>query len=90
MGASSLAVNPVLHSRMKHVEVDVHFIRDRIAQKELSVCYVPSFEQTADCFTKALTSSKFDLFRDKLGIVKLSPSLMEAIKNQSSIIKTIS
>lgn len=82
LGAGSLAVNPVYHSRMKHVEVDLHFIRDKVAKKAFTVCYVPSFEQIVDSFTKALSSSKFDHFRNKLGVVPLTPSLRGAVKTQ--------
>lgn len=81
LGAGSLAVNPVYHSCMKHVEVDLHFVRDKIAAKELTVQYVPSFEQIADCLTKALSSSKFDYFRDKLGVIRLSTSLRGAVSD---------
>lgn len=81
VGAGSLAVNPVYHSHMKHVEVDLHFVRDKVAAKEFTVCYVPSFEQTADSFTKALSPSKFDFFRSKLGVTQLTPNLRGAVKD---------
>lgn len=84
MGAGSLTVNPILHSPMKHVEIDMHFIRDKVAGRELRVCYVPSSEQVADCLTKALTLSKFSPFRSKLGVVMLPPSSRGPVKELPS------
>jgi hypothetical protein len=37
MGAKYLASNPIFHERMKHVEIDYHFVRDRVLQKMLDV-----------------------------------------------------
>lgn len=35
MGVGSLASNPVYHSRTKHVEVDIYFVRDKVATKKV-------------------------------------------------------
>lgn len=69
MGATSLTVNPVHHSRMKHVQIDVHFVRDRVANKELQVRYLSTKDQIADILTKPLAKGRFLLLRDKLTIV---------------------
>ncbi|KAM6584466.1 hypothetical protein CsatB_011468 [Cannabis sativa] len=72
MGANALASNPVFHARTKHIEVDVHFIRDKVLSKELDIRYVPSSDQVADCLTKGLSSSRFNFLIDKLGVM-ISP-----------------
>lgn len=64
---------------MKHVEIDLHFIRDKIAAKEIAVCYVLSYEQNVDCLCKALASSRFVFLRDKLGVTKSPTSLRGAV-----------
>jgi hypothetical protein len=48
MGTKYLAFNPVFHGRMKHVEVDYHFIRERVARGILEVDCVPIGDQIAD------------------------------------------
>ncbi|KAH9677669.1 reverse transcriptase Ty1/copia-type domain-containing protein [Citrus sinensis] len=67
-GAIALAYNLVYHAKTKHVELDIHFIRDRVASKELIVCFVPSEDQTADVLTKALTFTQFHYLRSKLNV----------------------
>ena len=56
MSAGSLAANPVCHARTKHLEIDLHFVRDKVLQQDLEVRYVPSCDQLADCLTKALAA----------------------------------
>ena len=53
--AIALAYNPVYHAKTKHVELNIHFIIDKVASKEINVCFVPSEDQKADVLTKALT-----------------------------------
>jgi hypothetical protein len=45
MGAKYLASNPFFHGRMKHIEVDYHFVRDRVAKKLLDVRFISTESQ---------------------------------------------
>jgi hypothetical protein len=45
----------VFHARTKHIEVDYHFVRERVTQKLLEIEFVSSQDQVADGFTKALS-----------------------------------
>ncbi|BBN67240.1 hypothetical protein Prudu_20S000300 [Prunus dulcis] len=59
LSALALSANPVFHSRIKHLDVDFHFIRERVQSKDLIVQYVPTDEQVADILTKGLHSPIF-------------------------------
>ena len=63
-----MAYNPVYHAKTKHVELDIQFIRDKVASKELVACFVPSEDQTTDVLTKALTFTQFHYLRSKLNV----------------------
>nr|KAJ0210511.1 hypothetical protein LSAT_V11C400165950 [Lactuca sativa] len=56
LGAIYLSANPMFHARTKHVEVDFHFDREKVAQGNLSVKFISTDDQIADIFTKPLSS----------------------------------
>jgi len=68
IGATQLSSNPIFHSRMKHVAVDYHFIRDQVQFGQLRGAHVSSADQLVDFLTKPLSTSTFQLFRDKIGL----------------------
>lgn len=55
---SYLCANLVFHARTKYVEIDYHFILDKVASKELQVNYICTKDQLTCIFTKLLTYSK--------------------------------
>lgn len=65
-----LAKNPVLHSIAKHVEIDFHFVREKVKARELIVEYVPIEEKIVDIITKPLSSSQFENLGIKLKVLK--------------------
>ncbi|XP_019200092.1 PREDICTED: uncharacterized protein LOC109193692 [Ipomoea nil] len=69
LGATYLCANPVFHARTKHVEVDYHFVRDKVSTGALKVNFVSTNDQLADIFTKPLSSARFGDLRCKLGVV---------------------
>ena len=67
--AAALASNPKFHSRTKHIELDVHFLREKMANKSFQVSYVPSSHNSADILTKALAYHHFHYLEDKLTLI---------------------
>ncbi|MCO5602053.1 hypothetical protein L7F22_056180 [Adiantum nelumboides] len=68
---STLAVvrNPVFHARTKHIEVHYHYVKERLSAGEISLAYVPTQDNLADLFTKALSREKLEAFRKALGLL---------------------
>jgi hypothetical protein len=62
-----LSTDPIQHHCMKHVEIDLHFVREKVAIGEVHVLHVPTSSQFADIFTKGL-SSLFLEFQSSLNI----------------------
>ncbi|GJY05638.1 ribonuclease H-like domain-containing protein [Tanacetum coccineum] len=63
VSAVYLSCTPVQHQRTKHIEIDIHFVRDLVAAGQVRVLHVPSRYQFADIFTKGLPSALFEEFR---------------------------
>ncbi|MCI25356.1 disease resistance protein, partial [Trifolium medium] len=68
LSAIALSHNPVLHSRTKHMELDIHFVREKVGNKDLTVQHVSTTDQLADIFTKPLSSGRFCELRSKLTV----------------------
>jgi len=66
ISAVYMSANPVHHKRTKHIELDIHFVREKVALGELRVLHVPTTQQFADVMTKGLPTATFEDFRSSL------------------------
>jgi hypothetical protein len=65
---------------MKHIQIDIHFVRDLVAKNILNVQHVHTTDQLADLLTKPLSRQRTDFLRDKIGLFDGSPFLWGRIK----------
>uniref|UniRef100_A0A251VD12 Putative ribonuclease H-like domain-containing protein n=1 Tax=Helianthus annuus TaxID=4232 RepID=A0A251VD12_HELAN len=66
VSAVYLSDNPVQHQRTKHVEIDIHFVRDKVRIGDIRVLHIPADYQYADIFTKGLSRQLFNRFKSSL------------------------
>ena len=84
LGAKYLSANPVFHARTKHIEVDYHFVRERVSHKLLEIDFVSSAgDQVADGFTKPLSERLLDRFKYNLNLSR--PRLFPSFEGSVSL-----
>ena len=66
-----IAHNPVRHDRTKHVEVDRHFIIEKLEKGVISIKYIPIDQQVVDILIKGLTGLAFNFLTSKLGLIDI-------------------
>ncbi|RVW19305.1 Retrovirus-related Pol polyprotein from transposon RE1 [Vitis vinifera] len=71
----NIAHNPIQHDRTKHIEIDKHFIKEKLDEGVVCMSYVPSEHQLADIITKGLNNSMFHDLVFKLGMEDIYSSV---------------
>jgi hypothetical protein len=70
-GCIDLAKNPIHHSRTKHIDIQYHFIREKIQNNEITLQHCKSDDMLADICTKALARDKYVTLRNGMGLKPL-------------------
>ena len=80
LNALHMTINPVFHAHYKHIELDYHYARERVALGHLVTHHIPTHDQVADLFTKPMSKATLMHFQTKL-CLQPRPRLREDINN---------
>lgn len=69
LSATYFTANPVFHARTKHIEVDFHFVHEKVALGTIEVQFISSADQVADAFTKPCTKLMLAHCRHNLNLL---------------------
>jgi hypothetical protein len=67
--AIKIAYNPCEHSRTKHIDIRLHFLRDHVIKGDIIISHVGTNDQLANIFTKPLDERIFQELRSELNII---------------------
>eukprot|EP00253_Pinus_taeda_P026044 PITA_26044 len=70
--AISISKNPMMYSKTNHIPIKYHFVREKVAEKNMKLEYVGTNEKIIDIFTNPLPREAFEYIRQKLGILPSS------------------
>lgn len=79
-GATYVSANPVFHSKMKHLALDYHFVRENVQSGNLRVSYISTNDQLANALTKRLPRLQFNALINKIGLSNWPTILRERNK----------
>ncbi len=67
-GCIALTKNSVFHARTKHIDIKLHFIREKVKEGDIIVEYCSTKEMIADILTKGVPKTQFEYLRFKMGL----------------------
>ncbi|KAJ0491830.1 putative RNA-directed DNA polymerase [Helianthus annuus] len=83
LSATHYSANPVFHSRMKHLALDFHFVREKVQDGTIRVTHISGDDQLADALTKPLLRQRFNFLTSKIGLLSRSSILRGHIEAHS-------
>ena len=69
--AINIYINPIMHSKTKHIPIKYHYLREQLSQNAVRIEYTDTKEQIADIFTKPLPKEAFEILRQNMGVIPL-------------------
>ena len=82
--AIAIAQQPHSHSKMKHIDIRYHFIREKVQDNAIELWYCPTNNMLADILTKGLTYDKFSRLHELSGVKDLSDFKWGVLENMHS------
>lgn len=84
LGATHSIFNPIQHFQIKHILIDLHFVRDMVQSGILNVQYVNTKDQFADLLMKELSkTTRIEFLKNKISLVEGSSILQGCIRKVS-------
>ncbi|GKA29054.1 retrovirus-related pol polyprotein from transposon TNT 1-94, partial [Tanacetum coccineum] len=81
--AISISCNPVQHSKIKHIDIRYHFIKEHVEKGTVEIYFVGTEYQLTDLFTKALPKERFEYLVYRIGMRCLTPTQLESMTKLS-------
>ncbi|GJR57544.1 hypothetical protein Tco_1499706 [Tanacetum coccineum] len=78
---TALSSNTAQHSRMKHIVVCYHFIKEQVENEVVETYFVKTAYQLADIFTKALKKERFEFLLNHLGMQSITLKKLKQLKS---------
>ncbi|GKE32939.1 retrovirus-related pol polyprotein from transposon TNT 1-94, partial [Tanacetum coccineum] len=82
--AIAISCNPVQHSRLKHIDIRYHFIKENVEKGTVKLYVVRTEYQLADLFTKSLPKEHFEYLVHRIGMRCMTPTQLESLAKLSS------
>ncbi|GKB70238.1 retrovirus-related pol polyprotein from transposon TNT 1-94 [Tanacetum coccineum] len=77
--AIAISCNPVQHSRIRHINIRYHFIKEPVEKGAVELYFVRTEYQLADLFTKALPKERFEYLVHRIGMRCMTPTQLESL-----------
>ena len=88
IGALALVSNPMFHARTKYIEVDYHFVREKVLNRDILIKFISTHDQVVDVFTKGLPSARFLALKVKLMVVPPPINLWGGVKGYKASVRS--
>ena len=79
-----MARNPVSQNQSRHINIDIHFVRELVSNGSLQIQHVSSTLQLADILTKSPSISLFKLFQSKLRVFPTTLILRRGVSSNTN------